>query len=1172
MKQHIFLVFVLSVLLCRECGAQTVSYVKKAATLREVFAEIRNQTGYGFFWQEGLVNDRLTVDANFHSVTLDSLLKTVLKGTGLTYALVNKTIVVRDAPASGQLVTDGKFNISGKIIDEASGNGLANVTIRIKDSPVISQTSSSGEFSLTNLSEHAVLLISCVGYQGRELKVMPGMLIALKTLVQPLNEVMVSTGYQQMEKATATGAFNLVTAGDLEANSSYNLMERLNGTVPGVSFDLLTNHIQIRSPNSYLGQSSESMPLVVIDGFPAIENKLVDHPGTSLERTMTPGTNNALLNLFNPNDIQSITFLKDAAAASIWGSQAANGVIVIETKKGRQASPAISFTGAISISPRPDPDDLHQMNSAQYIDLEKELFNANIFQDPSVNWRSPAVSEAVQLLFAERNGKLTSAQLDNALNQLGQVNNRSQIKKYLLQTPVTQQYNLSVSGGRNASSYFLSGNYSGDQTEYKNNESSTCGFQANFQTSFLKKMLSLNIGMNYLHTGSRMNTAAVFALSPTSLGLRPYELLADVAGDPIDRYLSFTKPVVDSLANLGYYPWTYNSLDELTASQTSYRTNKGRLNAGLKGQLTDWLNLDLSGMLQRNSTRMNDLHDQTSYFTKDLINRATFNDHGNLIYGVPPGAILRTSNTDWRDWNVRLQLNMDKTIARNQRIIFIAGTDLRELKGEGHTGTSYGYDEAGGTSVPVDVTVPYRTYLGGTEVLGSFDDFVARPVTRYLSYYSNLSYFFHRYLTLSGSLRFDDYTEIGLERRRRARPFWSSALGVDLKNSILNDASFIDRLRWRFSAGTGGKVPVGGNARSTYMAWGNDALSKLRYGSVIQPGNESLGWEKTFMLNSGIDLSVLRTRLNATLDVYFKNTDGILMSLPVNPTYGWSFLTYNTGKMKGSGVDIGLSGQIIRKQKFSWTALLNLTYMTTKVTDSRFGTDGITSPAEVNILSGYPVDRLFAFRWAGLDHNGQPVLANASGEQVPITNTGSLRFKDLRYMGKSQPPYTGGLHQYLIYRNFRFSARINYYLGYKIRYAPVDMYNLPTGSGSVGYLSTSSALATRWRRPGDESLTNVPGILHITTESQNRYLYADINVIDGDNIRLDQLSLNYAFSSSILKKLGNLQQFNLGLAANNLGVIWKKTAASIDPLYIPGATFGGLKPAPAFIISASLTL
>jgi TonB-linked SusC/RagA family outer membrane protein len=983
-----------------------------------------------------------------------------------------------------------------------------------------------------------------------------------------LNTVTVSTGYQKLDKNLATGSYTVITAKQLGKSPDINILNRLAGTVPGVVFDPRTNKIQVRTPNNFSGSGD---PLIVIDGFPFLDNNVVSNPGTGLNRTQQ-GTNNSILSSFNPNDIESITFLKDAAATAVWGSMASNGVIVIETKKGKAGKTNVNFSSTLSISKPADLDNLNVMSGKDYIDLEKELFDLNFYQDPAQHWRSQPQSTAVDIMFDAKNGKITEAERDARLAQLANLSNKGQINDYLLQRAITQQYNLSLSGGGDNSTYYVSGNYSRDRPNFKKNFAESYFVTANISTDFLRRKANFSVGLNHTYSRSYVNGAALASISTGLNGLRPYEQLVDENGNPIEKYSMFTKKVTDSFARLGYIPWTYNAMDELNASYTTYRKNATRINARLTGKVTNWLNLELSGILQRSNNLMDYMQRQNSYAIKDLINTGTSIQNGKLVYGVKPGALLKTSNTVMQDYTIRMQMNVNKTFGDDHRISFIAANEFRQASGEGQTQTYNSYDEQSATSVVVNPAVPYITYLGGQKYHSYTDIVINRPITRYLSYVGSGNYSFMDRYHLSGSLRFDDYTKLGLERRKRGRPFWSAGARWDIsKEKFMHAVDKIDLLSARFTIGIAGRVPTGGNTFPIYQVGVPDGQTNLPSGYIGAAGNPDLRWETTRTLNYGLDLGMFNNRLYFSVDYYNKYSYDIITTLDVNSTLGWSNLAYNAANMRSSGIEFNLTGELIRSKDWTWNANVNLSYTKTKITDDRFGDKGINTPSFSNPLAGYSVDPLFAYRWAGLDDRGQSMIYNEKGEKISTTDYPDLSLKDFRYMGRRTAPYTGGMSHTVRYKSLSLYTRLTVYMGHKMLYDPVNINNVPEGGYASGYVSAAKGLVNRWRMPGDEATTNIPGLQYLDFNSKNRYSYADINVIPADNIRWEQLSLSYQVPEKMISRLNFLQTLNVGVTMSNIGLIWKKNKVGVDPQYIFTDAYSSLRPAPTYTFNVNVS-
>ncbi|WP_167021482.1 SusC/RagA family TonB-linked outer membrane protein [Chitinophaga sp. Cy-1792] len=1155
--------------------SQTITYSIKNGTVEKVFNEIKKQTGYRVFYDKSVFTDDKTINLDAKGQPLEAVMNEVLKGENLEYSFEDKTIVISPKTRSLLNLPVAPRAVTGSLKDER-GLPIANASVMLLPLRLTATTNEAGYFFINNVIPGTYTLeVSHVSFQRVTQRITVGtnanlnVSITMRVSRMELEGVSISTGYQKIDKSVTTGSYAVVTARDLEKSPALNIMERLEGTVPGVVFDLKTNKIMVRTPNNYGGYEQ---PLIVIDGFPAIESGLVANPGTSLSRT-SPVSNNGILSAYNPNDIESITFLKDAAASAIWGSRAANGVIVIETKKGKPGLVQATFSSTLSIAPPADLADRHFMNSAQYIDLEKELFGYNWYQDPSAGWKSSPVSPAIQMMFDQKNGKITADQLSSGLAALARKSNLKELADNFLQNAGTQQYNFSVSGGSGNSNYYVSGNYSKDKPVFVRNSAESYFVNASFSTSMANNKLNLTTGLNHNYSTSNVNGIALQAISPGQYGLLPYESLYDDNGNRAQKDVYYTRSTTDSLKKLGYLPWTYNALDQLDAGYTTYRKNATRINARLQGKVTSWLNLEASGMMQRSNNMTDYLQRQTAIDMVSKINRGTYIDpvSKKVTYGYPKGASLFTANTVGEDWSLRLQFNVNKRFGQYHQLSFLGGNEFRQSSVQGYSNTYLGYDEVASIGVVYNPTTTYKDMEGNPQTIGYRDNVINRSQTRYLSYFSNLNYSFKSKLHLSGSLRFDDYTQLGLERRKRARPFWSTGAKWDImQEPFAKNLRVIDGLSLRSSIGIGGKVPSGGNAISIYQYSGIDAITGLPNGTIGVPGNPDLRWETTRTWNMGADVSLLRNRLTFSLDVYRKYSFDIIGTFPINPALGWSSYTYNTSDMKSNGIELNISGYILRSKTWTWNGNFNISHTNTLVTDDRFGTKGMNTPDAINTLTGYPIDRVFAYKWAGLDDKGQSQVYNAKGELINNTSTYVFNINDFVMMGRSMPPTTGGMTQSVRYKQLTLTARFVYYLGNVIKYDPINIMSVPNGSAG-GYVSAAAALDNRWRKPGDEKNTNIPGLFNMNIKSRDFYRLADFNFIPGDNIRFQQLSLNYQFTPEVLRHTRFLKSASLGGTVSNLGVIWKKNKVGVDPQYIFDGSYTSLRPRPSYTMNLNLT-
>lgn len=392
--------------------AQTITLNVKNSPLEFVLGQLKKQSGYQFFYKDAVLRDAKPVTLEVSNRPFEEVLNLCLKDQPLKWSIVKKTVVIQEKEkvqsiaradtipqtqatgtpqtVSGMLQENTGKPISGVSLALVAGNSSGNIRY--------ANTNEQGEFKFPDVPPGSYnLIVTHVTYNRIDKKIkVTNAPVALHLSMAPYTEeqreveVVMNNGYQVKSKATQTGSANVITAKDIEASPSANIMERLEGKVPGVFFDVRNNKIQVRGTNG-LSANGLIAPLVVIDGFPAIDQNLTNIPSASVDRgnpqtsKIINATGNAILSTLNPNDIESITFLKDAAAAAIWGSMAANGVIVIETKKGKRGMPQINLNTTLSVSNPANFKNLKTLSSAAYIDLEKELYGLNMFADPTTN-------------------------------------------------------------------------------------------------------------------------------------------------------------------------------------------------------------------------------------------------------------------------------------------------------------------------------------------------------------------------------------------------------------------------------------------------------------------------------------------------------------------------------------------------------------------------------------------------------------------------------------------------------------------------------------------------------------------------------------------------------------------------------------------------------------------
>lgn len=1155
--------------------SQEVNISGKDLPLKQVFSLVYKQTGYVVFTNERLLDRAVPVTVNARHQPVMEFLRDIFNAQPLTFTVEGKTIFLSErktAPPVADTVLIPKLR--GRIVDSA-GMPISDVTVALRNTKVFTITNTQGEFTLNNVPEDGILLLTSIAFKGRSVKIegRSSLTISMEKDIKKLDEVEVvlNNGYELLPKERATGSFGVVTTKQLGKYPVVSILERLQGLVPGVDISMKTTAnksrsgtVKIRGLSTIVSNYTlvSTDPLLVIDGFPS-----------------QVAIKDGALDFLNPDDVETITFLKDAAAASIWGMQAANGVIVIQTKRGtRNSKPTLSFSATLGTSGRPTLDYGKRMSVPAYIEMEKELITKGRLSDPLPrsnpgSYYPENISQAQEIVYRFRRGTITEAQMNEQLTALGKIDNTSQMEDYMLQSPTTRQYNISLSGGGATNSYFLSGYMYKEDRVYRSNTNRGYSIKAGNTSHMLNGRFSINTDLTFSNTNDKINGAAVTAMSLVSGGMRPYDLLKDASGKNVYYDLLVIPKVARDLENQGYLPFSYSPIDELNYSNTTNTSHNLSLNVGVSGKITSWLGVNISGNIGRMFSESEIYWEPESYDARILINKATsINSTGGRVYGAPLGGKLDLSRNSRKSYNLRGQINVNKSFFDIHQLNLLFGTEIREAYGKSDGEIRYGYDKVINVFRTVNPGGQYKDIYGSTQSLGATSKLITEKTTRALSHYANGSYTLLDKYTLSASMRFDDYNLLGVERRKRAIPLWSGGVKWDVsKENFLSEISWLNRLALRMTVGTSGNAPQGYAPLTIISILGADFYTTYPYATISTPAVDNLGWEKTRMTNYGIDFSLFNNRVSGSVEYYRKNSTDIIWQLPINSTYGFSTLSFNTANLQGQGVDIGLNVGIITSRKFSWFSTINGSYNTNIVKDARF--EGpTTSFARENLYSGYPSDYVFSYSWAGLDNTGQSLIRDPKNPSKTYT-VNEFPTQDIRvYSGRSTSPWIGMWSNTARYKGLELNVQFQGAFG-GVFYKP-SLENI--GFSNTLFVGRSGDLEGRWMKPGDEAFTNVPGLeFGAGTNyfaSSERYRFSDHLIRSRSNIRLQQVSLSYEVPAHLLARIYT-KNVTVSAVARNLGMIWAANKEKLDPeyLYTTGNNYQ-LPPVTSYSFRVVLTL
>lgn len=1122
-------------------------------SLVEVFKEIRNNSDFTFVYDLEDVETVKTLDIDQRGATVEEILDNCLLNTNLNYEIIDKVVIIKQKEIVAPKPTQQKKKVIVGSVMDGNGNPLPGVSVVIKGSNTGVATDIDGNYTLKVDNENIVLVFSFVGMLPQEIacKGKTEQNVTLLFDTEQMDEVVV-TGYQTISKERATGSFNIINKKVLD-KPTLSLANRLVGTTAGMQANLDYEgnaSFEIRGQTSF---ETNSSPLVVVDGFP-IRGKF---------------------NSINPNDVESVCILKDAAAASIWGARAANGVIVVSTKKATKGNPLrVEFSTFVKVGAKYDLDySNNKPSSAETVEFEKYAFGkwgSSMIGDTDSwsNLCSPR-TPAVTLLSEHRLGHISNQELKVGLNNLKKLDNRDQIRKYMLQRPLSQQYNLAISGSTNRMSNRLSLLYDKSHTAFKGNESENYMLNHSLFAS-ITKWLDVNISSMMQYSESEnggFNRGHITSLAP-------YEMLVNPDGSLIDISNNYYMPNIKRhvpTESFPYADWGYNPIEEVNNTSKNTKSLNARINAGINIKL--FKGVSYSGKIQYElfNTWNKDQYGEKTQKVRSYINTSSTWDKetGEITLNVPKGDFLDQDRSEKRSYRLRNQLNFSRSFNEVHHINFIAGTEISQDRSLDYDyARTYGYSNETLNSAPFPngTGYPNRVYgwMGWSRKFNYTNSF-SDGTTRYFSFYSNIAYSYKDKYNVSASYRTDASNFITDDPKYRYSPFWSVGAGWTLsKEAFIEDISWIDRLSVRATFGYNGNSDNSTSFKPLISVGNRDAETGDLSVRVTSKGNPTLRWEKTETLNFGIDYSLFKGKLYGNIDLYNKHGKDILTYVSIPRVTGSDKEKMNNAEMLNQGIELVFGTNQRITKDVSWNGNLNFSYNRNKVKKlyvSSYYASDLTYGAEVE---GRDANSMWLYRYAGMQNMGsetsqniQPVLYGEDDALYPVgeyLNGNGLNF--MKNAGTRVAPYTLGLSNSFTYKNFDLSFVFTGVFGHQFLRSG---FNYPSSYGrNLPNAQLSQVFANGKPLRGIDAI-ELPYDENDYDYSSWRTNYMDYMVADAWNVRLREVNLSYQFPKSLIAKL-NLNRVVAYAQANDLLTI---KGTKEDPRFtrgysrlLPSYTFG----------------
>ncbi len=1102
-------------------------------TYKQLFEEIRKQTGCIVMYSDEMLDKNEKVVAEFENVPLEEMLEEVLSSKGLAFEKDGEFVVIMRKNETVRQAQK-QITVSGRVSD-TNGNPLPGVSVFIEGTSVGVSTDIDGHFKMEIPEMKGVnLIFSFIGMKSQKVTYtgQTELNVVMEEEVSEMDEVVV-TGYQKIERRKLTSSITTVDMNALKTVNQPSIDKLLQGQVPGMTIMSTSGapgavpQIRIRGTSTISGNVQ---PLWVVDGI------ILDDPVDATVDDILTNRNLIASGIggVNVDDIESINVLKDAAATAIYGTRAANGVIVITSKKGAAGKTRINYNGSVSVGMRPKLADAYMMNSKERIDVNMEMLQKGVLSATSSSaGKYGTVSDFERYFIDVHDHKLTWAQFEDKVKELEEVN--TDWFKYLFRNSVTHRHSLSISGGNEKTTFYVSGSYMDEQATAKQ-----VGMQT--YTGLVKVFTRLR---ENIRLGASLNTSIreqdnFFAVDSWE---NPYEWAI---------YTTRAQKAFDENGDYNYMYYNDMKYNYLENRNKAWRDSK---NFAITGNIDfEWrLFKDITfnslfSFSKQNTTEVG-IATEDSYFVKRRKEDVYIVDGYTTVPVWLEGGYRNDKSVNTSSMTFRNQLSYMPVINENHRFDIMIGSEIRTSRNEETQNIIYGYTHDRGHQM-----IPQWDLI---ESLGTPYWKENLNQTAAVSWFGVAGYTFMNRYTLSLNARTDGSNRFGIKTNDLFQPLWSVGVNYQMKEeNFLRDKEWLSYLTLRGSFGSQGNVAAQAYSDLVTRVAVSDGINSEGYLSITAPKNPNLKWEKNYTANVAVEFGFFKRRLYGTLEYYHKKAVDLLGTKSVSQVTGFNSISVNWASMKNTGWEFSVNSINIDTDAFRWSTNLNFGYNKNEVTDvyAKPTVSTLTDAQRTNYSAaavvGKPINGLWSYRYAGLNEDGRAQFYNAKDEKVLA---GMSNIDGLVYSGTTMPPFQGGFTNNFYYKNFTLSVLFIGSFGNVIR-----LRNLTEGYSCTYPDATknmSREWVNRWRKPGDELHTDVPVLeadpwdYAVTSGSPyNGKMYdnSDLRTVKGDFLRLQNLSLSYDLFSDKMRARG-IQNIRFMLQGNNLHVWHTKKLKGQDP-------------------------
>jgi len=1053
--------------------------------------------------------------------------------------------------------------LSGKILDQ-SGEGLIGATVQVKGETTGTVTDLDGAFRLS-VAQGQTIVISMIGMESEEYLVKSSrpITIQLKEATAVLGEVVI-TGFQEVDRKLFTGASESLQMDDIKVNGLTDVSRALEGQVAGVNVDNVSGtfgtspKIRIRGNASINGNNQ---PLFVIDGV-ILEDLANVNTDDFISGNANTLISSSIANL-NPNDIESFQILKDASATAIYGARAANGVIVITTKRGKSGKLRVNYSGNYSFKLRPTYNQFNLMNSAQEMSVYRELYEKGLV-DITTSVRAQNYGAMGKMFTQIANHELEwgpGGTLNEEFLNTYENANTDWFEVLFREAALQQQHSVSFTAGSEKSNSYYSISFLNDQGQtIADNVQRVTASSRN--TYFLSDIFTFGLKLSASYRDQRVPGTRNREFDPiTGRFSRNFDI------NPFSYALNTARSIrpYDDDGNLEYFRRNYapfNILEELELNYIDITVSD--FSAQTDFEVNPSKNLSFKGVLQAryaNTVRDHTVHENSNQAEAYRANGTQFiQDANNLLYrdpdnpGLNPVVVLPQGGFNYLDQSellnfyARISADWNRTFAEAHEINVLAGQEIRFSNRTESSTTGMGVIYESGGIVITDPNIIEFFNLQNIDYyrLSSSKD-------RFLGLFVNGGYAYKSRYIANFTVRYDGSNQLGESKAARYLPTWNVSGAWNVTNESFFNVPFIDNLKLRGTYGISGNLPPNASALLNLQADVTVRPTDVEPYLYIQDlTNTELTWEKLKELNVGMDIAVLKNRVSGSFNYYRRNAYDLIGTVQTSGIGGQGLKTGNFADMDADGFEASISTENLQGRDFTWRTNFNVGYTIDKITRLDFGpriADAIGQNGAA-VLGG-PRRGLFSTRFAGLNEQGVPTFYDENNEivyQYDLQDRGSLT-STLQYEGPVEPRGAGGLTNTFGYKGFSLMVLLSYKFDYKIR------LNDAFFATYTDFDALPAELINRWAVPGDEELTDYPVILDRGVAQSNGnvvlayqlYNKSTARVANGDYLRLRTVRLSYAIPPALIGRMG-LSSASLSLEGQNIALLYSdKKLKGQDP-------------------------